>query len=73
MPTTIRLRPEIESRPDVLVRETGRSKTFYLRQLIEDNFADIEDIYLSEKRLEDLRAGSSESLNAHEVWGDLED
>ncbi len=58
MPTTIRLRPEIESRLDVLVRETGRSKTFYLRQLIEDNFADIEDIYLSEKRLEDLRAAA---------------
>jgi RHH-type transcriptional regulator, rel operon repressor / antitoxin RelB len=73
MPTTIRLKPEIESRLDVLVRETGRSKSFYLRQLIEDNLADIEDIYLSEKRLEELRAGRSESLNADEVWGDLDD
>jgi RHH-type transcriptional regulator, rel operon repressor / antitoxin RelB len=73
MPTTIRLNPETESRLDLLARETGRSKAFYLRQLIEDNLADLEDIYLSEKRLEDLRAGKSTTLSADEVWGELDD
>ncbi len=73
MPTTIRLKPETESRLDLLAQETGRSKAFYLRQLIEDNLADLEDIYLSEKRLEDLRAGKSTTLSADEVWGELGD
>ena len=73
MPTTIRLSSETESRLDLLAKETGRSKAFYLRHLIEDNLADLEDIYLSEKRLEDLRAGKSATLSADEVWGELDD
>ncbi|GAB4124759.1 MAG: TraY domain-containing protein [Gammaproteobacteria bacterium] len=73
MPTTIRLKPEIEARLDLLARETNRSKTFYLRRLIEDNLDDLEDIYLAEKRLENLRAGISSTVNADEVWGDLDD
>lgn len=73
MPTTIRLKPETEARLDVLARETGRSKAFYLRHLIEDNLDDLEDIYLAEKRLEDLRAGKSSTVSADEVWGDLDD
>lgn len=73
MPTTIRLSPETEARLSYLTEETGRSKAFYLRQLIEDNLDDLEDVYLSEKRLENLRAGKSTSLSADEVWGDLED
>jgi len=72
MPTTIRLNPETETRLDSLARETGRSKAFYLRQLIENNLADLEDIYLAEKRLEDLRAGKSNTLTADEVWGELD-
>lgn len=73
MPTTIRLSPETEARLSRLTLETGRSKAFYLRQLIEDNLDDLEDVYLSEKRLENLRAETSHTLNADEVWGDLDD
>ena len=71
MPTTIRLNPETQSRLDRLARETGRSKAFYLRQLIENNLSDLEDIYLAEKRLEDLRAGKSNTVTADKVWGEL--
>ena len=73
MPTTIRLSPETEARLSHLAQETGRSRAFYLRQLIEDNLDELEDVYLSEKRLENLRSGKSITLNADEVWGDLED
>lgn len=73
MPTTIRLNPETEARLDHLAKVTGRSRSFYLRQLIEENLDDLEDIYLAEKRLEDLRAGKSATLSAEEVWGGLED
>ena len=73
MPTTIRLKPETETRLARLARETNRSKAFYLRQLVEDNLDDLEDIYLAEQRLENLRAGKSATLSADEVWGDLDD
>lgn len=73
MPTSIRLSPETEARLSHLSQETGRSKAFYLRQLIEDNLDNLEDVYLSEKRLEDLRGGKSTSIDADEVWGDLDD
>jgi len=73
MPTTIRLKPETEARLDHLARATGRSKAFYLRQIVEDNLDELEDIYLGEARLEQLRAGKSVTLGADEVWRDLED
>lgn len=73
MPTTIRLDPETEQRLERLARTTGRSKAFYLRRLVEENLDDMEDIYLAESRLEDLRAGRSRTIGAEEVWGDLED
>lgn len=73
MPTTIRLKPETEARLDRLARETNRSKAFYLRHLVEDNLDDLEDIYLAEQRLENVRAGKSSTLSADEVWGDLDD
>jgi len=73
MPTTVRLTPETEARLDHLARATGRSKAFYLRQIVEDNLDDLEDIYLAEARLEQLRAGKSATISADEVWNDLED
>lgn len=72
MPTTVRLDPDIEARLDHLAKETGRSKSFYLKRLIEENLDDLEDIYLAERRLEELREGKSETVSAEEVWGDLD-
>jgi len=69
MPTTIRLSPETEKRLNHLALTTGRSKAFYLRRLVEDNLDDLEDLYLAEKRLEDLRTGKTRTLSAEEVWG----
>ena len=52
----IRLPPEIEARLEKLAKATGRSKTYYAREAIEEHLADLEDIYLAEKRLEDYHA-----------------
>jgi RHH-type transcriptional regulator, rel operon repressor / antitoxin RelB len=53
----IRLPPDIEARLEKLAKATGRSKTYYAREAIEEHLARLEDIYLAEKRLEDVRAG----------------
>ena len=53
----IRLPPEIDSRLDALARATGRTKTFYAREAILEHIDDLEDVYLAEQRLIDIRAG----------------
>lgn len=59
MATSIRLSTETEKRLDTLAVKTGRTKAFYLRELIERGLEDIEDIYLAECELESIRAGTS--------------
>jgi len=71
MPTTIRLNPEIEQRLDFLALETGRSKAFYLRKIIEDNISDLEDYYLASNTLKRVRAGKEEILSDQDVRKEL--
>lgn len=68
---TIRLPEDIERRLDALAAATGRTKTFYARKAIEEALDEMEDIYLAERRLEDLRAGRSRRYTLDEVEKDL--
>ena len=63
----IRLSPEIESRLTALAAATGRTKTFYARQAILEHIDDLEDAYLAEQRLADLRAGRAKAIPIEEV------
>ncbi len=57
MATSIRLAPETEKRLDFLASQTGRTKAFYLREVIERGLEDMEDYYLAADVLERLRQG----------------
>lgn len=63
----IRLPADIEQRLDALAKATGRTKTFYVREAILEHLEDLEDIYLAEKRLEDIRAGRERTIPLKEV------
>jgi RHH-type rel operon transcriptional repressor/antitoxin RelB len=63
MATSIRLDPAIEQRLDNLARITGRTKAYYLRELVTDGLDDLEDLYVAERRLIDIRAGRSETVS----------
>ncbi|QQR59656.1 MAG: ribbon-helix-helix domain-containing protein [Candidatus Melainabacteria bacterium] len=67
MTTTIRLSPEIEQRLDLLSQRTGRSKSFYIREMIEGNIDALEDYYLAAETLERIRSGKEKTHNAAEV------
>jgi RHH-type transcriptional regulator, rel operon repressor / antitoxin RelB len=67
----IRLSPEIEARLGALATATGRTKSFYARKAIEDALEELEDIYLAESRLEELRTGRSRRYTLEEVEKDL--
>jgi len=67
MPTSVRLSEEVEQRLSVLAAETGRSKAFYIREAITEYIADLEDTYLAEQRLANVRAGKSRTYTLEEV------
>jgi RHH-type rel operon transcriptional repressor/antitoxin RelB len=68
----IRLPADIEERLNALAKVTGRTKTFYVREAILEHLDDLEDIYLAEKRLEDIRAGREETIPLEQVERDLD-
>ncbi|ALR22823.1 MULTISPECIES: type II toxin-antitoxin system RelB family antitoxin [Sphingobium] len=67
MATSVRLAPEVEQRLDHLATTTGRTKAYYLREIIERGLEDMEDIYLSDKVLEDIRAGRETTSSLDDV------
>lgn len=67
MTYSIRLPHEIEERLENLSVQTGRTKSFYVKEAILEHLSEIEDIYLAEKRLEDIRAGRTETVSLQEV------
>lgn len=67
MTYSIRLPNEIEKRLEKLSVQTGRRKSFYVKEAIIDHIDDIEDIYLAEKRLEDIKAGKTQTILLKEV------
>jgi len=71
MAVSIRLDPEIEKRLDHLAAQTGRAKSYYLRELIESGLDDLEDFYLADAAMERVRRGSEKLLDASEVRKDL--
>lgn len=71
MATSIRLAAETEKRLDFLASHTGRTKAFYLRELIEQGLEDLEDYYLAASVLERVRKGQEQVHSAADVRKDL--
>ena len=67
MATSIRLEPAIEQRLDRLAQMTGRTKAYYLRELVQDGLDDLEDLYIAEQRVIDIKAGRSTTVRLESV------
>ena len=67
MTTSIRLAPEADQRLDFLASQTGRTKAFYLSELVERGLEDLEDYYLAADVLERLRKGQEKTHSAADV------
>lgn len=64
---TLRLPDDIVRRLHQLAERTGCSRTLYMIEAIREHLDDLEDVYLAERRLTDLRAGKSTTVPLHEV------
>ena len=71
MPTSIRLNPETERRLGALASRTGRTKAYYLREIIERGLEDIEDYYLAAEASERIRRGEEVTCSLEEVVREL--
>jgi RHH-type transcriptional regulator, rel operon repressor / antitoxin RelB len=72
----LRLPEEIEIRLEKLAKSTGRTKSFYAREAIIEHLADLEYLYLAEKRLEKssnwkIQAGQPERCGGRAWLGKL--
>jgi RHH-type rel operon transcriptional repressor/antitoxin RelB len=71
MATFVRLAQEIEQRLDFLASSTGRTKAYYLREIIEHGIEEMEDYYLAANVLERVRKGQEAVHSAADVRRDL--
>lgn len=67
MAVSLRLPDDLNIRLNDLADKTGRSKTFYMLEAIREHLDDMEDLYLAEQRLIDIRAGRSTTIPIEEV------
>jgi RHH-type rel operon transcriptional repressor/antitoxin RelB len=64
---SLRLPDDVSARLQQLAELTGRSKTFYMVEAINQHIDDLEDLYLAERELEEVRAGRSTTVPLEEV------
>jgi RHH-type rel operon transcriptional repressor/antitoxin RelB len=64
---SIRLPDDVSSRLQSLAQYTGRSKTYLMIEAIRVHISDLEDIYIAERELEEIRAGRSTTVPLAEV------
>jgi len=64
---SLNLPDEISQRLSELVTKTEYSKTFFMIKAIEEKIEDLEDLYLTEQRMLDIRSGKSKTIPLDEV------
>ncbi len=50
-----------------LAKMTDRPKSYYIKKAVSEKLDDMEEIYIAESRLEDLKAGKSSTLSLDEM------
>lgn len=68
---SVRIEEVLGERLERLSQDTHRSKSFYVKEALMNYMDNLEDIYIAEKRLEDLRAGRETVLSSQDMWNDL--
>ncbi len=64
---SIRVPDELAERLNRLAKQTNRSKSFYVRTLLEDQLEDLEDCYLAMEVIEKVEKGEMRVWTQEEV------
>lgn len=68
---SVKLPEELDNRLSFLARATGRTKSWYVRRLLEDHLEDMEDAFLADAAIARLREGKTRTCSMKEVMDDL--
>lgn len=71
MVLTVRLPDELQQRLDHLSVQTGRAKSFYVKEALEAYLEDLEDLLLANAVLERVRSGKEKTYSLEEVENEL--
>jgi len=64
---TVRLPEEIENRLNALAEQTGRPKSYYVKEAIENYLEDMEDLYAAETAYRRVLQGKEDISTLEEV------
>jgi RHH-type transcriptional regulator, rel operon repressor / antitoxin RelB len=64
---SLRLPDDVSQSLQNLAQMTGRSKTYYMVEAIREHLDDLEDLYLAEQRLVDIRSGKTQTVPLEDV------
>jgi RHH-type rel operon transcriptional repressor/antitoxin RelB len=67
MSLSVRLDADVEQRLKDLANRTGRTTSYYVREALDEYLDDLEDIYLADQRMADIRAGRIEPISDAEM------
>ena len=71
MVVAVRLSEDLEQRLDALSKRTGRPKSCYIRQAIEEHLQDLEDAYWADEAIKEWEAGARQSRPIAELKSEL--
>jgi len=70
-PFSIRLDDALDARLERIARLTGRSKSFYVKQALEEQIEDLEDLYLARKVAQRVADGREELIPLEDLEREL--
>lgn len=68
---TFRTTVENKERIDNLAKETKRSAAFFYNYLLDEYLDDLEDIFLGEQAVENIRSGKTKTVSADSLYKEL--
>ncbi len=64
---SVRLQDDFEDRLNNLAEKTKRPKSFYVKELFNRHFQELEDIYLAETAMEEFKQSGKKTISLKEM------
>ena len=68
----MRISEELDQKLSNLAQKTGRTKTYYVLEILNEHIGELEDIYLAQAAYEEFRKSGAESVSLEDLEAELE-
>jgi RHH-type transcriptional regulator, rel operon repressor / antitoxin RelB len=66
----VRIPDDLDARLSNIAKKTGRTKSFYVRAALTEKLADLEDYFLAEERMADIRSGKTKTIPLEDLMAE---